>query len=100
MKGIDAVEGNWQDAWESVQRGHAIANTIVVASVNRVGREGDITFWGGSFVYDQFGNKLIRADASEGTFVTTCDLSLSSKIETGWGFMRNRRPRTYSRLLK
>ena len=100
VKGIDAVEGSWQNAWESVQRGHAIANTIVVASVNRVGREGDITFWGGSFVYDQFGNKLIRADDSEGTFVTTCDLSLSNKIETGWGFMRNRRPRTYSRLLK
>ena len=100
VKGIDAVEGNWQDAWESVQRGHAIANTVVVASVNRVGREEDITFWGGSFVYDQFGNKLIRADDSEGTFVTTCDLSLSNKIESGWGFIRNRKPRTYSRLLK
>ncbi len=100
VKGIDQFEGNWQDAWEYVQRGHAIANSVVVVSVNRVGHEKDMTFWGGSFVYNQFGKMLIRADDSEGTYLTTIDLSLSKKIEAGWGFLRNRKTRTYSRLLK
>ena len=54
VKGIEQSEGDWQDAWETVQRGHAIANSVVVAAVNRVGVEKDTTFWGGSFVCDQF----------------------------------------------
>src|SRR5579875_2410537 len=45
VRGIDQTEGDWQSAWESVQRGHAIANSIVVAAVNRVGVENKINFW-------------------------------------------------------
>lgn len=100
VRGIAQVEGDWQDAWESVQRGHAIANSVAVVSVNRVGRENDMAFWGGSFVYDQFGKMLVRADDREGIFLTTIDFSLSQKIEKGWGFLRNRKPKTYSRLLR
>ena len=100
VKGIEPVEGNWQEAWENVQRGHAISNSIVVAAVNRVGREKDMTFWGGSFIYDQFGKPLIRADDSEGVFLASCDFSLARSIEEGWGFLRNRKPNTYSRLLE
>ena len=95
VKGIEPVEGNWQESWEAVQRGHAIANSVVVCAVNRVGAEGEMTFWGGSFVYDQFGKLLFRAGGDEGVFVVEVDLSLGGEVEEGWGFLRNRRPSTY-----
>ena len=46
--GIDQAEGDWHEAWENVMRGHAIANGLVVAACNRVGREDKMNFWGGS----------------------------------------------------
>jgi predicted amidohydrolase len=100
VKGIEQSEGSWQSAWESVQRGHAISNSIVLAAVNRVGTEKDMTFWGGSIVFDQFGKTLFRAEKDEGVFVTSCDFSLARDIENGWRFLGNRKPATYSRLLK
>jgi agmatine deiminase len=100
VRGIEQVEGSWQDAWETVQRGHAIANSVVVATVNRVGVEKDMRFWGGSFVCDQFGKMLVRGDAKERVLVASCDLQLGKDIERGWGFMRNRRPSTYKGLIK
>jgi agmatine deiminase len=59
-----------------------------------------MTFWGGSFVCDQFGKILFRADASEGIFVVECDLSLGKNVEDGWHFLKNRKPQTYARLVK
>jgi predicted amidohydrolase len=96
VKGIDPVEGDWKRAWEAVQVGHAIANSVVVCAVNRVGIEGDTTFWGGSFVCDQFGKVLLRAGDKEGVFTADCDLALGNTIEGGWGFMRNRKKSAYS----
>jgi len=98
VDGIEETEGDWQDAWETVQRGHAIANSMVVAAVNRAGREGRMTFWGGSFVCDQFGKILARADDREQVLLATCDLELGRQVEAGWGFLRNRKPATYRRL--
>jgi agmatine deiminase len=98
VDGIEETEGDWKEAWEVVQRGHAIANSMIVAAVNRVGREGRMTFWGGSFVCDQFGKILARADDSEQVVVVPCDLDLGRDIERGWGFLRNRKPATYGRL--
>jgi predicted amidohydrolase len=98
VDGIEETEGDWHEAWEAVQRGHAIANSMVVAAVNRVGREGRMTFWGGSFVCDQFGKVLARADDRERVLLATCDLELGRQVEEGWGFLRNRRPATYRRL--
>jgi predicted amidohydrolase len=100
VRGIKQAEGNWQEAWEAVQRGHAVANSMVVAAVNRVGTEGEMRFWGGSFVYDQFGKRLARGDARERTLVTACDLQLGEEVEKGWGFIRNRKPGTYARITK
>jgi predicted amidohydrolase len=100
VAGVDQVEGDWQSAWEAVQRGHAIANSLVVAAVNRVGVEREMRFWGGSFVCDQFGTTLAHADTSEQVLVATCDLDLATNIEKGWGFLRNRKPKTYGRLVK
>lgn len=99
VKGIEQSEGDWQDAWETVQRGHAIANSVVVAAVNRVGVEKDTTFWGGSFVCDQFGTVLGRAGKREQVLVVTCDVDLGRDVERGWGFLRNRRPLTYRGLV-
>lgn len=100
VKGIEPVEGDWHEAWEGVQRGHAITNSVALAAVNRVGKEDQMTFWGGSFLCDQFGSVLARANDSEGVTLAKCDLSLGKKIEEGWGFLRNRRPQTYSRISK
>jgi agmatine deiminase len=98
VRGIEPVEGDWHEAWESVQRGHAIANSIVVAAVNRVGIEKEMNFWGGSFVCDQFGKVLARGDAMERVLVASCRLAMADEIETGWGFLRNRKPKTYGEL--
>jgi predicted amidohydrolase len=95
---IEQSEGDWQEAWEAVQRGHAVANNIVVAAVNRVGKEGKMKFWGGSFVYDQFGTLLARAGSKEEVLAVECDLSLGEEVEKGWGFLRNRMPQTYSKI--
>jgi agmatine deiminase len=92
---IEPVEGDWKQAWEGVQVGHAISNSVIVCAVNRVGREGGTTFWGGSFVCNQFGKVLLRADEREGAFVTRVDLNLQRVVEDGWGFLRNRRTQTY-----
>ena len=100
VKGVEPVEGDWKKAWESVQVGHAIANSVVVCAVNRVGTEEDTTFWGGSFVCDQFGKVLFRAGGGEGVFAVDCDLELGRKVEEGWGFMKNRQKRSYAALAR
>ncbi|HUI85857.1 MAG TPA: nitrilase-related carbon-nitrogen hydrolase [Nitrososphaerales archaeon] len=100
LRGVPQSEGSWQRAWENVQRGHAIANSVVVGAANRVGAEGDLRFWGRSFIFNQFGTTLARAGRTEQVIVAECDLDLAREVEEGWGFLRNRRPATYSRLVK
>ena len=100
VKGIEPVEGDWKRAWEAVQVGHAIANSMVLCVVNRVGTEEGTTFWGGSFVCDQFGKVLLRAGEKEGVFTVDCDLGLEDVIEQGWGFLRNRKKSTYSDIVR
>jgi agmatine deiminase len=95
VKGIEPEEGDWKKAWEAVQVGHAISNSVVVCAVNRVGTEGVTTFWGGSFVCDQFGKVLFRAGDKPGVFTVDCDLGLGDAVEEGWGFFRNRKPESY-----
>src|SRR5713226_3315767 len=88
VDGIEETEGDWKEAWEAVQRGHAISNSVIVAAVNRVGREGRMSFWGGSFVFDQFGRVLARADEREQVLLAAFDLGLGRRVEEGWGFLR------------
>ena len=95
VRGLPEREGNWQEAWENVQRGHAIANNMIVAGVNRVGTEGDTTFWGGSFICDAFGKTLVRGGAEEEVIVQQVDLDHSREVREGWRFFYNRRPETY-----
>ncbi len=95
VDGVQQAEGRWQDAWETVQRGHAIANATAVCAVNRVGKEGQMRFWGGSFASSQFGTILVRGDDKEGVILAEIDLGLGKAVKEGWGFFRNRRPKTY-----
>jgi agmatine deiminase len=99
VKGYTSEDGDWHDAWRTVQRAHAIANGIHVAAVNRVGSEGELEFWGGSFVCDSFGKVLAEAGMTkEEVLIVKVDLSENKRIQDGWGFLRNRRPDTYSSL--
>lgn len=89
-------EGDWHDAWETSMRGHAIANSVHVAAVNRTGVENKVQFFGQSFVSDPFGKVLARASRiNEEVVVTKIDLEKNKFFEQGWGFLRNRRPDTY-----
>ena len=94
--GCRSADGDWHDAWETVMRGHAIANGVHVVAVNRVGREDRLRFWGQSFACDSFGKVLKRASSQkEQVMVVKLDLSHNRRIREGWGFLRNRRPDTY-----
>jgi len=87
--------------WETIQRSHAIANGVFVAAANRVGTEGEIEFWGGSFVCDPFGQVLLRAShAQEETLVVDCDLNLIEDTRRNWPFLRDRRIDAYQDLTR
>jgi N-carbamoylputrescine amidase len=88
------------NAWETVQRAHAISNGLFVAAVNRVGHEGPagggIEFWGGSFLADPFGRVLARAGRdTEETLVVACDPRLQEETRRNWPFLRDRRIDAY-----
>jgi agmatine deiminase len=101
VKGYASEDGDWHEAWKTVQRAHAIANGVHVAAVNRVGNEEELEFWGGSFVCDSFGKVIKEAvTQSEEVLVVTVDLSKNKRIQEGWGFLCNRRPDTYKLLTK
>ena len=88
---------SYHDAWETVQRSHAIANGVYVASTNRVGTEGELKFWGSSFVSDPFGHLLYRAsNHREEIILADCDLSKVEKTRREWPFLRDRRVDAYS----
>ena len=88
-------------AWETMMRSHAVANGVFVAAPNRVGREGQLQFWGASFVCDPYGNVLAKAShEAEETLLVTCDLSLVDVARTHWPFLRDRRIDAYGGLLK
>ena len=89
------------EAWEIVQRGHAVANGVYVAAVNRVGTEDGLQFWGASFLSDPFGRLLARASQeTEETLVVSCDLERIDTIRQHWPFLRDRRIDAYGSLTK
>jgi agmatine deiminase len=101
VKGCRSQDGDWHDAWKTVQRGHAIANGVHVAAVNRVGEEGALQFWGGSFVCTSFGKVLAEASRTkEEILIAKVDLGKNRQIREGWGFFENRRPDTYSLIVE
>jgi N-carbamoylputrescine amidase len=90
---------NQRNAWELIQRSHAVANGIYVASVNRVGREGKIKFWGHSFVAGPFGEMVAQADGDrEEVLIAKCDLGKIAETRQSWPFLRDRRVDAYGSL--
>lgn len=88
-----------QDAWMTVQRGHAVANGLPVVAVNRVGHEPDpsgqtngIKFWGHSFVAGPQGELLaVGSDDREENLVVEVDMLRSENVRRWWPFLRDRR---------
>jgi N-carbamoylputrescine amidase len=88
-------------AWETMMRSHAIANGVFVAAANRVGREGQLEFWGASFVADPNGNVLARAEHdTEETLIVECDFDKLDVVRTHWPFLRDRRIDAYGDLTR
>jgi N-carbamoylputrescine amidase len=87
-------------AWQTAMRAHAIANGVYVAATNRVGREGRLDFWGGSFVADPEGRILHQASfGSPETVVVDCPRDRIEKTRRVWPFLRDRRIDAYQGLL-
>jgi N-carbamoylputrescine amidase len=89
------------EAWQVMQRAHAIANGVYVAAVNRVGHEGlpdaGLEFWGGSFLADPFGRILTRGSVDrEEVLVADCDPALMDETRRNWPFLRDRRIDAYA----
>lgn len=100
-----ASEGRAQlDAWQTIQRAHAIANGLFVVATNRVGLEGPaesgIEFWGHSFVCDPLGRVLVEAGETEEVLVCDLDLSLIPETRKWWPFFRDRRIDAYGHLTR
>jgi N-carbamoylputrescine amidase len=100
------------DAWQTIQRAHAIANGVYVAGVNRVGHEqGDVLgnrmdgpgldFWGGSFLADPFGRIIAKASHNaEEILLGEIDLHLIEETRRNWPFLRDRRIDAYAPIAK
>jgi N-carbamoylputrescine amidase len=88
-------------AWQTIQRSHAVANGVHVVSVNRVGREIDQQFWGGSFVANPFGSLLYLASHDqEEVHVQEIDLDKTEYYRSTWPYLRDRRIDSYQPITK
>lgn len=103
----EQVGASQRDAWQTIQRSHAIANGIFVAAVNRVGHEvfnegtDGIQFWGTSFVADPFGVVIAEASShQEEVLVVEIDRARMEDVRRNWQFLRDRRIENYGDLQK
>ena len=104
----DWEQAQQRQAWQLVQRGHAVANGLPVITANRTGIEPDptghstgIDFWGHSFITGAQGELLTEFEkAEEGVHVVELDLEQCEYVRRGWPFLRDRRIDAYDNLLK
>ena len=99
----EATNKEQYNAWQTIQRSHAIANGIHVVSVNRVGfeQEGRMKFWGGSFIANPFGSLIVQASHDkEEVLVYELELDTTDRYRTHWPFMRDRRIDSYQPITK
>jgi N-carbamoylputrescine amidase len=92
------------DAWRTMQRAHAIANGVYVASPNRIGHEPEpgtdgITFFGHSFIADPFGRYVADAGEEQAILTADCDPELIESVRRNWPFLRDRRVDAYAPIL-
>jgi N-carbamoylputrescine amidase len=97
----DEVRNSQRAAWKTMQLSHAIANGVFVAAANRAGSEGELEFWGNSFVSDPFGQVIAEAaHEKEAVLLAACDRSRIGFYRSHWPFLRDRRIETYGELQK
>jgi len=99
----EATNVEQYNAWQTIQRSHAVANGVHVVSVNRVGLEqnGAMKFWGGSFVSNPFGTLLYKGSHdNEETEVVEIDTDATDRYRTHWPIMRDRRIDSYENITK
>ena len=88
-------------AWQTVQRGHAVANGLPVITVNRVGDEDGVPFWGTSFVAGPQGELLYEASTNaEAEAIVEVDMQRSEQVRRWWPFLRDRRIDAYNNLTR
>jgi N-carbamoylputrescine amidase len=93
------------EAWQTMQRAHAIANGVYVASPNRIGHEDEpgtdgVTFFGHSFIADPFGRVVAEAGEDQAVLVARCDPGLIESTRRNWPFLRDRRIDAYGPILR
>ncbi len=87
--------------WRRAMQGHAVSNCMPVIASNRIGTEGAQTFYGHSFITNEFGDIIAEFGRDEtGVLVATLDLDLAAERRAGMGFFRDRRPELYTRLVQ
>jgi N-carbamoylputrescine amidase len=85
--------------WRRAMVGHAVSNVVPVIASNRIGSEGDMTFYGHSFITNERGDLVVEYGASEsGVLVAEFDLAQVRKHRAAFGFFRDRRPELYGRI--
>ena len=96
-----APEVDTQPEWQLAMRGHAVHNRIPVVAANRVGQEGQTTFYGSSFIANHRGEILQQLGRSEEAVAhAVVDLADIETDRAGWGFFRDRRPDLYGDLVE
>ncbi|HNP22633.1 MAG TPA: carbon-nitrogen hydrolase [Panacibacter sp.] len=99
----EATNTEQYNAWQTIQRSHAVANGVHVVSVNRCGHEqnGAMKFWGGSFIANPFGSVIYKASHDdEEVHVEELDLNKTDSYRTHWPFLRDRRIDSYQPITK
>ncbi len=95
-----AIPEDWEHMWRSTQVGHASANCVYIAGVNRVGDESSTHFFGGSYIADPNARLLAKGDDTEQVLLAEIDLSYPAKMQASWRFLLERRPDLYGDLTK
>ncbi|MCI0709636.1 MAG: hydrolase [Chloroflexi bacterium] len=90
-----------KDAWQTVMRGHAVANGVYIAAANRIGEENGIRFYGSSFVCDPTGKIIVEAsrDQTE-VIIADVDPAVMTRYRNLFPLLHQRKPQTYSRIIE
>ena len=85
--------------WRRAMQGHAVSNCMPVVAANRIGSEGEQSFYGHSFICDEWGDVVTELGEGEaGVIIASLDLDRAARHRAGMGFFRDRRPQLYSRI--
>ncbi|SIO04897.1 N-carbamoylputrescine amidase [Parasphingorhabdus marina DSM 22363] len=87
--------------WRRAMQGHAVSNCMPIVASNRIGPEGEQTFYGNSFIANEWGDLVAEYGADEtGVLIAKFDLERARERRAGMGFFRDRRPDLYGRLVE